>query len=147
MKLIILILISTFGILNANAQNSSDYIEEAYALFKIKSFNLKTNTKKCEILTYIRVNDKYRDAIFYVELLPNDIDDVIFRDILDFNDLSRMVVAQSHRQKENVYEINFGNFSISEYAKMRLLIVYADGTSSVLPIEMTDYNNPITIMN
>ena len=147
MKTIIILLITIFSFVNANAQNSSEYIDEVYALFKIKSFNLKTNTKNCEIVTYFRVAEKYKDAIYYIELFPNDIDNVIFRDILDFNDLSRMVVAQSKRQNDDVYEFNFGIYNISEYAKMKLIIAYNDGSSSVIPIELTDYKNPITIMN
>ena len=147
MKKFILLFITSLIIAGIRAQNSSDYIDEAYALFKIKSFNIKNNTKRCEILTYIRVADKYKDALYYIELLPNDIDNVIFRDILDFNDLSRMVVAKSHRQKGDVYEFNFGIFNITEYAKMKLIIVYPDGSSTTIPIELTDYKNPITIMN
>ena len=147
MKTLILLLITTFSIINSNAQTSSDYIDEAYALFKIKSFNIKTNTKRCEIVTYIRVAEKYKEAIYYIELLPNDIDGVIFRDILDFNNLSSMVVANSHRQKNDVYEFNFGTFNISEYARMQLVVNYKDGNTSIIPIEMTNYKNPITIMN
>jgi len=147
MKNLILALIAVFSIQILSAQSSNDYIEEAYSLFKIKSFNTKTNTKNCEILAFVRVAEKYREAIYHVELLPNDMDGVIFRDLLDFTDMNKMVVAKSHRVKGDVYELNFGNFYVSEYAKMQLVIIYPDGSRTKIPMEMTNYKNPITIMN
>ena len=108
---------------------------------------VKTNLKKCEILAYIRVADKFKEATYFIELKPNKIDNVIFRDLLDFNNLSQMVVAKSHRQKEDVYEFNFGEFYISEYASMQIVIKYNDGSTTNIPLSMTDYKNPMTIMN
>jgi hypothetical protein len=147
MKTIILFLLSIIVVTSLTAQNSDDYIEEAFSLFKIKSFNPNSNKKKCEIFAYVRVSDKFKEVSFYIELIPNQQDPAIFRDILDFKDLSSMVVAKSHRQKEDVYEFNFGIFNISEYASMRMLVVYNDGGTTIIPLEMTNYKNPITIMN
>lgn len=147
MKTFILLLITTFTLTNISAQNSNDYIEEAYSLFKIKSFNPSSDTKRCEILAYVRVADKFKNVSFYIELLPNKQDPAIFRDILDFKDLSTMVVAKAHRQNGSVYELNFGTFNISEYANMQMIINYNDGSTTTLPLEMTNYKNPITIMN
>lgn len=147
MKTFILLFLTVLGITTTNAQSSTDYIDEAYALFKIKSFNPSNDTKKCEIFSYIRVADGFKDATYYVELIPNDNEPVIFRDLLDFNNLSSMVVSKAHRQKGNVYEFNFGVFNVSEYARMQLVINYPGGGSTVIPIEMADYKNPITIMN
>ncbi len=146
-KTLLILALTLVSIININAQNSNDYIDEAYSLFKIKSFNTKTNLKKCDIFAYVRVADKFKEASYFIELKPNKIDRVIFRDLLDFNDLSKMVVAKSHRQKEDVYEFNFGEFYISEYASMQIVIRYNDGTTSIIPLDMTDYKNPMTIMN
>lgn len=147
MKTIILLLITSFVFTSVSAQNSKDYIEEAFSLFKIKSFNPNSDTKRCEIYAYVRVSEKFKDVNFYIELLPNKLDPAIFRDILDFKDLTTMVVAKSYRKKGNAYEINFGTFNISEYAYMQMIINYNDGSTTSIPLEMTNYKNPITIMN
>lgn len=145
MKKIILLLIIIIST-SVKAQNSTDYIEEVFAIFKIKSFNFKNNTKNCEIITYIRVAEQYKQATYYVELVADDMNEPIFSEPINFNNLSSARV-KSQRNKKEVYEFNFGKYRISEYAKMRLVIAYKDGSSSVLPIEMTDYKNPITILN
>ena len=98
-------------------------------------------------MAYIRVANLHKDATYHIELLSSDEGKVIFRDLIDFNNLSSSVVAKSHRQKDDVYEFNFGEFYVSEYAKMQLVIIYSDDNSTVIPIDMTNYKNPITIMN
>lgn len=147
MKNFILLLITLVSIVTVNAQDKQKYIDEAYALIKIKSFNANSNAKKCDVYAYVRTGNHGKLATYYVELKRKATNEVVFRDLIDFKDLSTAQVAQSYRQHKDVYELFFGLWLIHEDTYMEIVAIEENGNKITIPVEFTNYKNPITIMN
>ena len=146
MKNLFILLITTFCFLGLNAQDQK-YIDEAVALVKIKSFSPSTDSKKCDVYAYVRAGNHSKKATYYVELKVKGTNEIVFRDLLDFNNINGMQVAKSHRKKDDVYELFFGMWVITEDTYMQLVILEPNGSQITYPVEFTNYKNPITIMN
>ena len=147
MKKIILLLLTIAFALNINAQASKTYIDEAVALVKIKSFIPSNNSKKCDVYAYIRTGNRFRKAKYFVEFKHGTMGDVVFREEVDFNHLENLKLAKSYRQKDDVFELFFGLWIIKENTIGNMIIVEENGNEITIPIEFTNYKNPITIMN
>lgn len=147
MKKILLLLISAICILNISAQANQKYIDEAYSLIKIKSFNASTNSKKCDVYAYLRAGNLGKQVSYYIELKRKATNETIFRDFLNLNDLNASKVVQSFRQKDEIYELFFGLWVIYEDSYLQITVIEPNGNHLIIPVEYTDYKNPITIMN
>jgi len=145
-KIIILLLAATFFI-NVNAQSKQKYVDEAYCLIKVKSFNPNTNSKKCDVYAYLKAGNLSKQVTYFVELKRKGSNETIFRNALDFRDMSQTQGTVSYRQKDDVYELFYGLYVIHEDTYMQLIAIEPDGNQLVIPVEFTDYKNPITIMN
>lgn len=145
-KIIILILTVVFA-LNTNAQAEQKFIDEAVSLIKIKSFIPSNNSKRCEFYAYIRTGNHFRKAKYIVELQNGTMGDVVYRQEIDFNNLQNLKLAKPYRQKDDVYEFFFGLQVFQENTIGRLIIVDENDNRTTLPMEFSNYKNPITIMN
>lgn len=147
MKNFILLLITLVSVVNLNAQQNQKYIDEAYVLVKIKSFNANSTAKKCDVYVYLRAGNHSKQAKYYVELKRKATDEVVFRDLIDLNNLDAAHVATSHRQNKDVYELFFGLWLIHEDSYLQIKAIEENGNKIIIPVEFTNYKNPITIMN
>lgn len=147
MKTILLFSFSLLFINFIQAQDAQKYISEAYSLVKIKSFNANDNSKKCDVYAYLRAGNQLRKATYIIELKRKATNEIIFREAVDFNHLEKLSLVQSYRQKDDVYEFFFGLWVMHPDTYMQIIATDAQGYSITIPVEATDYKNPITIMN
>lgn len=147
MRNLFLILLTSLSILNVNAQSKQKYIDEAYSLVKVKSFNPNTNSKKCDIYAYLRAGNLSKQVSYYVELKRKGSNETVFRNSLDLRNLASSQGVLSYRQKDDVYELFYGLWVVYEDTYMQIIAIEPDGNQLVIPVEFTDYKNPITIMN
>ena len=147
MKNLFLLILTALSILNINAQSKQKYIDEAYTLIKVKSFNPNTNSKKCDVYVYLRAGNLSKQVSYFVELKRKGTNETIFRNALDFKNFSASQGAVSQRQKDDVYELFYGLWVVYEDTYMQIIAIEPDGNQLAIPVEFTDYKNPITIMN
>lgn len=146
MKYILLLFITIFTLENLSAQDEQKYLDEAYALIKIKSFNADSDAKKCDVYAYLRAGNRSKQASYYVEFKRKATNELLFRDLINLNNLEAAHIAKSFREKDDVYELYFGLWLVHEDTYMEIIAI-ENGKETIIPVDYINYKNPITIMN
>ena len=147
MRNIFVILFTLVSFANIYAQSSQKYLEEAYSLIKVKSFNPNTNSKKCDVYAYLRAGDLSKKATYLIELKRKGNNETVFRSAINLNDLDASEGVLTYRQNEDVYEFFYGLWVVYDDTYMQVVVIEENGNRITIPATPTDYKNPITIMN